>query len=66
MNGFIALLIYLIGIPITWAIAEDNKYINCDILCALFWPIISLFILFVILLYPFYWITKQIKNKIKK
>lgn len=72
-NHFIFLLItiiYLIGIPITYAIVEDPNdkgpyKRNDEMLSATLWPIILLANILTIIMYPIYWITKQIKNKIK-
>lgn len=60
--------IYLIGIPITYAIIEDPE--NKDpfdeaSFAAAVWPIGLLYCIYAILAYPFYWITKKIKNKLK-
>lgn len=62
------LLIYLIGIPITYAIVEDPKDkgpFEIALMVAALWPITLLYCICVILVYPFYWITKKIKNKLK-
>ena len=72
-NYFIFLLItiiYLIGIPITYAIVEDPNdkgpyKINDAMFPATLWPIVLLMTILTIIMYPIYWITKQIKNKIK-
>lgn len=60
--------IYLIGIPITYAIFEDpeNKGIfEQASLIAVTWPMLLIYYIFILLAYPFYWITKKIKNKLK-
>lgn len=60
--------IYLIGIPITYAIFEDPKnkglFEEASIIAAT-WPILLIYYIFILLAYPFYWITKKIKNKLK-
>ena len=63
MIVFIILLIYLIGIPVVYAIIED--VLGDTIVFAILWPVVLLGILISKLFYPIYWITKQIKNKIK-
>ena len=58
------LLIYLIGIPITYAIMEDPKDkspFETAPMIAVTWPISIIYYIFILLAYPFYWITK--KNK---
>ena len=62
------LLIYLIGIPITYAIIEDPKDkgpFEAAPMIAATWPILIISYIFILLAYPFYWITKKIKNKLK-
>lgn len=62
------LTVYLIGIPITYAITEDPKDkgpFEAAPLMSILWPIIILCGISIILGYPFYWITKKIKNKLK-
>ena len=62
------LTIYLIGIPITYAIIEDPKDkgpLETAPMASILWPIIILYGISIILGYPFYWITKKIKNKLK-
>ena len=59
---------YLIGIPIVYAIIEDPNDkgpFEAAAMSATIWPIMLLFFIFLILAYPFYWITKKIKNKLK-
>ena len=57
--------IYLIGIPITYAIMEDPKdkgpFEAAPMIAAL-WPLMLLYCIYTILIYPFYWVTKKIKN----
>lgn len=72
MNGFLLFSliigIYLLGIPITYAIMEDPNDkgpFEAAPMMAVLWPIIVLYCIAVILGYPFYWITKKIKNKLK-
>lgn len=60
--------IYFIGIPVTYAIFEDpeNKGIfEQASLIAVTWPMLLIYYIFILLAYPFYWITKKIKNKLK-
>lgn len=62
------LTIYLIGIAITYAIFEDPKDkgpFEAAPMLAILWPLMLLCGVYVILAYPFYWITKKIKNKLK-
>ena len=62
------LTIYLIGIAITYAIFEDPKDkgpFEAALMVAVLWPLMLLCCIYVILTYPFYWITKKIKNKLK-
>lgn len=59
---------YLIGISITYAIMEDPKDkgpFEAAPMVAILWPLILLYCIYVTLSYPFYWITKKIKNKLK-
>ena len=65
MNELIFLSIYLIGISIMFAIVEGDLSLETTVILSMLWPITTLFIILIISLYPFYWITKQIKNKIK-
>lgn len=61
-------IIYFIGIPITYAIfenPEDKGPFEAAPLTAVLWPIILLYGIYVTLTYPFYWITKKIKDKLK-
>jgi p-aminobenzoyl-glutamate transporter AbgT len=59
---------YLIGIPIVYAIMENPKdkgpFETAPMVAAL-WPIMLLYFIYAILVYPFYWITKKVKNKLK-
>ena len=60
--------IYFIGIPVIYAIFEDPE--NKDIfeqasIIAVTWPMLIIYYIFILLAYPFYWITKKIKNKLK-
>lgn len=61
------LTLYLIGIPITYAIMEDPKdkgpFEAAPMIAAL-WPVMLVYCVYTILAYPFYWITKKIKNKL--
>ena len=60
--------IYLIGIPIIYAIFEDpeNKGVfEQASIIAVTWPTLLIYYIFILLAYPFYWITKKIKNKLK-
>ena len=62
------LLIYLIGIPITYAIfedPEDKSPFREAPMIAVTWPMLIIYYIFILLAYPFYWITKKIKNKLK-
>lgn len=62
------LWIYLIGIPITYAIMEDPKDkgpFEAAPMVAVLWPLTLLYCIYVTLAYPFYWITKKIINKLK-
>ena len=62
------LWIYLIGISITYAIFEDPKDkgpFEAAPLVAVLWPVMLLYFIYAILAYPFYWITKKVKNKLK-
>ena len=72
MNEFLPLILiivtYLIGISIVYAIMEDPNDkgpFEAAPMIAVLWPIMLLCWIYVILTYPFYWIIKQIKNKIK-
>lgn len=59
--------IYLIGIPITYAIMEgpeDNYPFNGTLMTATLWPVLIIYIVLMLFMYPFYWITKKIKNKL--
>ena len=64
----LTLLIYLIGIPITYAIIEDPEdkgpFREAPII-AVTWPILIIYYIFILFAYPFYWITKKVKNKLK-
>ena len=65
METFITTLplwIYLIGIPITYAIMEDPKDkgpFETAPMVAVLWPVILVGLIYTILIYPFYWITKK-------
>ena len=72
MNEFLQLSliigIYLLGIPIAYAITEDPNDkgpFEAAPMMSIFWPIIILYGISIILGYPFYWITKQIIKKLK-
>ena len=61
-------IIYFIGIAITYAIfedPEDKSPFTAAPLVATLWPVMLLYCVYVILVYPFYRITKKIKNKLK-
>lgn len=56
--------IYLIGIPMTYAVMEDPEDkgpFEAAPMIAVLWPVMLLYCISVVLAYPFYWITK--KNK---
>ena len=60
--------IYLIGVTIAYAIMENpkDKFLNgIASMGAVLWPIVLAYSIYAILTYPFYWITKKIKNKLK-
>lgn len=60
--------IYLLGIPIMYAITEDPNDkgpFEAAPMLSVLWPIAILYCIAVTLGYPFYWITKQIINKLK-
>lgn len=60
--------IYLLGIPIAYAIMEDPNDkgpFEAAPMMSILWPIIILYGISIILGYPFYRITKKIKNKLK-
>lgn len=68
LEPILILTFYLIGIPITYAIMEDPKDkgpFEEAPMVAVLWPIMILGLIWTILAYPFYWITKKIKNKLK-
>ena len=68
LEPILILTFYLIGIPITYAIIEDPKDkgpFEAAPMVAVLWPIALLGLIYTILTYPFYWITKKIKNKLK-
>lgn len=70
-NLFIIIAIitlYLIGIPIIYAIMEDPKDkgpLEVAPMIAILWPVLLLHCIYIIFAYPFYWITKKVKNKLK-
>ena len=72
MNEFLPPILiigtYLIGIPIVYAIMEDpsdkGPFEAAPMIAAL-WPIMLLYCIYAVLVCPFYWITKKIKNKLK-
>lgn len=61
-------IIYIIGISMTYAIFEDptdkGPFEEAPLIAVL-WPVMLLYCIYVILTYPFYWITKKVKNKLK-
>lgn len=63
---WIIIIIYLIGIPITFAIIENNNKDKAfNLLNSVSWPINILEFICIITLYPIYWLTRKLINFLK-